>query len=383
MPFTVRPDGWLGRTWGYPRVMVTGEPGLTVPLGSLTLIPGGAETLNETGPLTALRVNEPVKNPNPDRNIGTVPGDALRAGRGGAGFGFGGGVRGGADRAGDAVGWLRAGADGGAGGADEPGDTPPGGAEIGRAGPGAGAPGGAESPGAAGTENGALAPAESAAVRPAALPCSTNAATPPPTRIISAAGQREPAQQRPARAAPPDGIRPGRAVTPAGPPRSSRPASRGDLDGEPRGVERPAPADHLIAVADGLGTVVGNQPQHLLPQALGHQGQGHEPQQHRRAEDLPAALAAGLAAIDMPPGAGAPHHRRTAIPAVQQRVQAGAGAPARAGHEQGPEGPVQLVAGRRGQRAGLALGHAEHPGQVSVVQAVPPAELGDLTLVGA
>ena len=105
--------------------MVTGEPGLTVPLASLTLMPDGAETLNEAGPLTELRVNEPVKNPKPDRNICTVRGDALRTGRGGAGFGFGGGVRGGAGRAGadDAAGWLRAGADGRAGGADEAGVT--------------------------------------------------------------------------------------------------------------------------------------------------------------------------------------------------------------------------------------------------------------------
>jgi hypothetical protein len=62
MPFTMTQDGSASWNW-YVTVIVTGEPGLTVPLDSLTLrlTPGGAETRNETGPLAALTVNEPVQ----------------------------------------------------------------------------------------------------------------------------------------------------------------------------------------------------------------------------------------------------------------------------------------------------------------------------------
>jgi hypothetical protein len=166
MPFTVRADGKPSPChWLNVSLMVTAEPGLTVPLDSLGVRPGGAETLNEIGPLAALSVNEPVKKPKPAADIGTVPGDAPRTGRGGAGFGLGlagGRAPGGADftGAGDSVGWARPGADNFGTGADDPraGVTAPGGAEIGRAGSGLGRPGCAKSPGAPGTENCAAVP---------------------------------------------------------------------------------------------------------------------------------------------------------------------------------------------------------------------------------
>jgi hypothetical protein len=147
MPFTVKEEGTPSCT-RYVTVMVTGEPGLTVPLDSLTLTPDGAETLNEIGPLAALTVNEPLQMLELDSAMDTVPGDSLRTGGGGGGFGFGGGEAFGAgdfagadDAGGD--GCFRPGADDFAAGADEPGDgdTPPGGAEIGRAGSGLGRPG--------------------------------------------------------------------------------------------------------------------------------------------------------------------------------------------------------------------------------------------------
>jgi hypothetical protein len=146
MPFTVRADGKTGNSSTvYVTLMVTGEPGLTVPPDSLTLRPDGTETLNETGPLAALSVNEPAQ-PSVSGAIDIVPGDSLRTG--GGGFGFGGsealggvGVAGADDMTGDGFGWP--GPADFAAGADEPGDAdpPPGGAEIGRAGSGLGRPG--------------------------------------------------------------------------------------------------------------------------------------------------------------------------------------------------------------------------------------------------
>ena len=100
LPFTVRADGKApGNIRVYVTLMVTGEPGLTVPPASLTATPDGAATLNETGPLAAVRVNEPVQMLVFDSAIDTVPGDSLRTG--GGGFGFGGAeARGAVDPAG-------------------------------------------------------------------------------------------------------------------------------------------------------------------------------------------------------------------------------------------------------------------------------------------
>jgi hypothetical protein len=141
MPFTVTGDGNVGSNSSmYVTRMVTGEPGRTVPADSLTLRPDGAETVNAIGPLAALRVNEPLQPALPG-TIDTVPGDSLRTGGGGGGFGLGfGGTLGGADdTTGDGVGGL----DDGPAGADEPGDGDPlpAGAELGRAGSGPGRPG--------------------------------------------------------------------------------------------------------------------------------------------------------------------------------------------------------------------------------------------------
>jgi hypothetical protein len=154
MPFTFRADGKAATSRRmYVTLMVTGEPGLTVPPASLTVTPDGAETLNEIGPLAAVTVNEPVQMLVFDSAIDTVAGDSLRTGGGGGGgFGFGGaGAFGGADFAGADAGddgLPRPGADDLAAGAEEPGDgepgdgePPPGGAEIGRAGSGLGRPG--------------------------------------------------------------------------------------------------------------------------------------------------------------------------------------------------------------------------------------------------
>jgi len=140
MSFTVRAGGKSSiSTRLYVTLMVTGKPGLTVPPASLTVTPDGAETLNETGPLAAVTVNEPVQMLVVDSAIDTVPGDSLRTG--GGGFGFGGAEAlgavdlTGADDAGGR-GLCGPGADDLTAGADAPGDgdRPPGGAEIGRAG---------------------------------------------------------------------------------------------------------------------------------------------------------------------------------------------------------------------------------------------------------
>jgi hypothetical protein len=145
MPFTARADGKpAGNLRVYVTLMATGEPGLTVPPASLTVTPDGAETRNETGPLAAVTVNEPVQMLVFDSAIDTVPGDSLRT-AGGGGFGGAEAVGAldvtGAEDAGDGL--PRPGADDLAAGADAPGDgdRPPGGAETGRAGSGPGRPG--------------------------------------------------------------------------------------------------------------------------------------------------------------------------------------------------------------------------------------------------
>jgi hypothetical protein len=81
-------------------------------------------------------------------------------------------------------------------------------------------------------------------------------------------------------------------------------------------------------------------------------------------------------------------HRRgqlgqPAVPVLEQRVERRAGPPPAAGHDQGAERLLQLVAGARGQGVRLVPRYPQHGREVGALQVVPEVELDDLALTGA
>jgi hypothetical protein len=96
-----------------------------------------------------------------------------------------------------------------------------------------------------------------------------------------------------------------------------------------------------------------------------------------------AAVAAGVAFLDMAADQLARRSGQLAVPAVEQQVELGAAAPPGAGHEQGAEGRLQLTAGVRYQGVRLVARHTEYGREVGALQVMPEIEFDDLALTRA
>ncbi len=142
----------------------------------------------------------------------------------------------------------------------------------------------------------------------------------------------------------------------------------------------PGSLPHLLAVRDRLRGGAGAQLEHLLPQPGGERGQRQQPGQGLRAQLAPLGRRAGLALLDVPAGPVQRVHGQPAVPVRQHRGQFRARRPPGAREAQRAEGLFQLAAAARRHGVRLRPGHAEHGGEIGVVQVVPQAQHDGLAL---
>ena len=158
------------------------------------------------------------------------------------------------------------------------------------------------------------------------------------------------------------------------------PARRCDRLGEAGAVERLRAAGHQLAVPGRDRRDVVHQPEHLLPQAVRQRHHRQHAEQHRRAELTALALAAHLAALDVPVHPLAEQDGQFAVPAREDVVQFLALLPAGAGDQQRAQRPLELGACPGRERVRVVAGHAERVGQVLAVQHVAQVQLDDLAV---
>src|ERR1035437_2922852 len=102
--------------------------------------------------------------------------------------------------------------------------------------------------------------------------------------------------------------------------------------------------------------------------------------QHRWAEFVTLALAADVAAVDVPVDPLAYQRRQLPVPAIQDLREIRAVLLPGTRHQQHAQRRLELAAGPRGQRVRLVTRHPENIRQIGMVELVPEVELDDLAL---
>ena len=120
----------------------------------------------------------------------------------------------------------------------------------------------------------------------------------------------------------------------------------------------------------------------ISAQASREHGHREQAEQHRGAEFVTLALAADVAAVDVPVDPLADQRRQLAVPAIQDLGQFRAVLPPGTRHQQHAQRRLKLAAGPRGQRMRLVTRHPENIRQIGAIELMPEVQLDDLALAG-